>query len=295
MRTEPYQTWLITGASSGLGKAIAAEALIANHRVIGTTRDIDRAETSYPEFAPNGGIWVCLDPAQHDAYERFSRVAVEYNVDVLVNSAGYAFIGAVEDTSEEEVRAQMEVNFYGPLRAARACLPIMRDKGSGHIILISSGAGFIARPARSTYAASKFAIEAIYESLSQEVKPFDIKVLIVEPGAFRTSFPGRQVFPSEPGLEKGYSDVYKGTPVEEMVTLSKDMNSSTKWIKGDPEKAARALVVAVDNGYAGYGFLRMPLGKDCVRVLEEKIAALQADLEATREVAMGTDVDVDEE
>lgn len=171
MRTEPYQTWLITGASSGLGKAIAAEALIANHRVIGTTRDIDRAETSYPEFAPNGGIWVCLDPAQHDAYERFSRVAVEYNVDVLVNSAGYAFIGAVEDTryalaltpfhdicstyndvfmeladlflSEEEVRAQMEVNFYGPLRAARACLPIMRDKGSGHIILISSGAGYV--------------------------------------------------------------------------------------------------------------------------------------------------------
>ncbi|BCR97268.1 uncharacterized protein AKAW2_30587S [Aspergillus luchuensis] len=294
MRTEPYQTWLITGASSGLGKAIAAAALTANHRVIGTTRDIDKAETSYPEFASNGGIWVCLDPAQHDAYERFSRVAEEYNVDVLVNSAGYAFIGAVEDTSEEEVRAQMEVNFYGPLRAARACLPVMREKGSGHIILISSGAGFIARPARSTYAASKFAIEAIYESLSQEVKPFDIKVLIVEPGAFRTPSPGRQVFPSGPGLENGYSDVYKGTPVEEMMALSKDMDSATKWIKGDPEKAARALVVAVDNGYAGYGFLRMPLGRDCVRVLEEKIAALQADLEATREVAMGTDVDVDE-
>ncbi|RAH61161.1 short-chain dehydrogenase/reductase SDR [Aspergillus piperis CBS 112811] len=284
MRTEPYQTWLITGAS-GLGKAIAAAALTANHRVIGTTRDIDKAETSYPEFASNGGIWVCLNPAQHDAYERFSRVAVEYNVDVLVNSAGYAFIGAVEDTSEEEVRAQMEVNFYGPLRAARACVPIMREKGSGHIILISSGAGFIARPARSTYAASKFAIEAIYESLSQEVKPFDIKVLIVEPGAFRTPFPGRQVFPSGPGLENGYSN---------MMALSKDMDAATKWIKGDPEKAARALVVAVDNGYAGYGFLRMPLGRDCVRVLEEKIAALQADLEATRKVAMGTDVDFDE-
>ncbi|PWY81325.1 short-chain dehydrogenase/reductase SDR [Aspergillus eucalypticola CBS 122712] len=295
MRTEPYQTWLITGASSGLGKAIAAAALTVNHRVIGTTRDVEKAESSYPEFASDGGIWVCLDPAQHDAYERFSEVAVDYNVDVLVNSAGYAFIGAVEDTSEEEIRAQMEVNFYGPLRAARACLPIMREKGSGHIILISSGAGIIARPARSTYAASKFGIEAIHESLSQEVKPFGIKVLIVEPGAFRTPFPGRQVFPSGDGLEKGYSNVYKDTPVEEMMALSKDMDAATKWIKGDPEKAARALVVAVDNGYAGYGFLRMPLGRDCVRVLEEKIAALQADLEATREVAMGTDVDVDEE
>ncbi|GKZ86429.1 hypothetical protein AnigIFM56816_001657 [Aspergillus niger] len=288
---EPYQTWLITGASSGLGKAIANEALNANHRVIGTTRDIDQAEASYPDFSVNGGIWIRLDPAQDDAYDRFSELAVEYSVDVLVNSAGYAFIGGVEDTSEEEVRAQMEVNFYGPLRAVRACLPVMREKGSGHIILISSGAGFIARPGRATYAASKFGIEAIHESLSQEVKDFGIKVLIVEPGAFRTPFPGRQVFPKGPGLEKGYSDVYKGTPVEKMIELSRDMDSATEWIKGDPEKAARAVVVAVDNGYDGYEFLRMPLGKDCVRVLEEKIAALRSDLEATREVAMGTDGD----
>ncbi|EHA18065.1 hypothetical protein ASPNIDRAFT_136246 [Aspergillus niger ATCC 1015] len=293
MRMEPYQTWLITGASSGLGKAIAMEALNANHRVIGTTRDIDQAKASYPDFGNNGGIWIRLDPAQDDAYDRFAELAVEYSVDVLVNSAGYAFIGGVEDTSEEEVRAQMEVNFYGPLRAVRACLPVMREKGSGHIILISSGAGFIARPGRATYAASKFGIEAIHESLSQEVKDFGIKVLIVEPGAFRTPFPGRQVFPKGPGLEKGYSDVYKGTPVEKMIELSQDMGSTTEWIKGDPEKAAKAVVVAVDNGYDGYEFLRMPLGRDCVRVLEEKIAALRSDLEATREVAMGTDVDED--
>ncbi|CAK45431.1 uncharacterized protein An08g04580 [Aspergillus niger] len=290
---EPYQTWLITGASSGLGKAIAMEALNANHRVIGTTRDIDQAKASYPDFGNNGGIWIRLDPAQDDAYDRFAELAVEYSVDVLVNSAGYAFIGGVEDTSEEEVRAQMEVNFYGPLRAVRACLPVMREKGSGHIILISSGAGFIARPGRATYAASKFGIEAIHESLSQEVKDFGIKVLIVEPGAFRTPFPGRQVFPKGPGLEKGYSDVYKGTPVEKMIELSQDMGSTTEWIKGDPEKAAKAVVVAVDNGYDGYEFLRMPLGRDCVRVLEEKIAALRSDLEATREIAMGTDVDED--
>lgn len=95
---EPYQTWLITGASSGLGKAIAMEALNANHRVIGTTRDIDQAKASYPDFGNNGGIWIRLDPAQDDAYDRFAELAVEYSVDVLVNSAGYAFIGGVEDT-----------------------------------------------------------------------------------------------------------------------------------------------------------------------------------------------------
>ncbi|GKZ29627.1 hypothetical protein AbraIFM66950_005781 [Aspergillus brasiliensis] len=288
------QTWLITGPSSGLGKALASEALHTGHRVIGTTRDISRAESSYPEFSANGGIWICLDPAQNDAYDRFRDIAGEYSVDVLVNNAGYAFIGGVEDTDEDAVRSQMEVNFYGPLRAVRACLPVMRERKSGHIILISSGAGFIARPARSTYSASKFAIEAIHESLSQEVKSFGIKVLIVEPGAFRTPFPSRQIFPKGPGLERGYSDAYEGTAVEKMVRLSKDMGAARELIKGDPGKAARVVVGVVGGGYGdGFEGLRMPLGGDCVRALEGKIEELRRDLEGSRGVAMGTDFDVD--
>ena len=156
-------TWLITGASSGLGKSLALEALKAGYKVIGTTRDISKAEIAYPDFSVKGGIWLGLDPAQKDAYDKFAQFSQEYNVDVLVNNAGYAFIGGVEDTrsvtswpyyqakscltipmfSETEVRDQMEVNFYGPLRAVRACLPVMRARGSGHIILISSGAGYV--------------------------------------------------------------------------------------------------------------------------------------------------------
>ncbi|KAJ5663532.1 Glucose/ribitol dehydrogenase [Penicillium longicatenatum] len=280
------QTWLITGASSGLGKSLASEALKAGYKVIGTTRDIGKAEASYADFSANGGIWVDLDPAQNDAYDRFVKCSQEHNVDILVNNAGYAFIGGVEDTSESEVRDQMEVNFYGPLRAVRACLPVMRARGSGHIILISSGAGFIARPGRATYSASKFGIEAIHESLSHEVKPLGIKVLIVEPGAFRTPFSSRIIIPSQ--FENGFSEVYKGTAVEQMVTLTQQLASMPDYVKGDPDKAAQVIIKAT---VTGYNYLRMPLGTDCVVALESKIAELQRDLEATRSIATSTDVD----
>ncbi|KAJ5688085.1 hypothetical protein N7536_010704 [Penicillium majusculum] len=279
-------TWLITGASSGLGKSIASQALKAGYKVIATTRDVSRAEAAYPDFASKGGIWICLDPAQNDAYDQFAKYSEEYNVDVLVNNAGYAFVGGVEDTSEAEVRDQMEVNFYGPLRAVRACLPVMRARGSGHIILISSGAGFVARPGRSAYSASKFGIEAVHESLSNEVRTLGIKVLIVEPGAFRTPFLSRIITPS--CLENGFSDGYKGTVVEHIVTGSRQLTSIPDFIRGDPDKAAQAVINAI---VTGYDYLRLPLGKDCVVALESKIRQLLRDLGTTRAVAISTDVD----
>ncbi|KAJ5710394.1 Glucose/ribitol dehydrogenase [Penicillium malachiteum] len=279
-------TWLITGASSGLGKSLASQALQSGNKVIGTTRDVSKAETTYPEFSANGGIWRSFDLAQDDAYNQFAKCSREHDVDVLVNCAGYAFIGGVEDTSEQDVRDQMEVNFYGPLRAVRACLPVMREKGSGHIILISSGAGFIARPGRGTYSASKFGIEAVHESLSHEVKTLGIKVLIVEPGAFKTPFATRQAVPT--AFENGFSDGYKGTPVETMLNMSRNLTVTPDWIKGDPDKAARIIINATVEGY---DYLRLPLGKDCVVALETKIAELQRDLDATRSIAITTDAD----
>ncbi|ESZ98172.1 short-chain dehydrogenase/reductase SDR [Sclerotinia borealis F-4128] len=288
MVAAPPSTWLITGASSGFGKSIALEALQAGYKVIGTTRNISQAETSFPDFVTKGGIWIALDPAQKDAFEHFSKCAEEHDVDVLINNAGYAFIGGIEDTSEDETRDQMEVNFYGPLRAVRACLPIMRAKGSGNIILISSGAGFIARPARSSYSASKFAIEAVYESLSHEVKTFGIKVLIIEPGAFRTPFASRIIKPAQYQESHGFSDAYKDTAVEQMVNATVNIMSIPDFVKGDPDKAARAIITAVVDGHE---FLRMPLGPDCVKALEDKIGQLQGDLEASRVIGTATNFD----
>ncbi|KAJ5280055.1 NAD(P)-binding protein [Penicillium angulare] len=284
--TDDKKTWLITGASSGLGKSISLEVLRGGHKVIGTTRDIPNAEATHPEFSVKGGIWLELDPSNKNAYDQFSQCFQKYSVDVLVNNAGYAFIGAVEDTSEEELRNQMEINFYGPLRTVRACLPFMRAKRSGHIILISSGAGFIARPGRAAYSASKFAIEAIHESLAQEVTKFDIKVLIVEPGAFRTPFSSRIVTPKQ--FEAGFSEAYKGTLVENMVTGSRGLTTIPDYFRGDPDKAAREIIKATNSDHK---YLRMPLGSDCLAALELKIGSLKGDLEATRPMATATDID----
>ena len=145
---------------------------------------------------------------------------------------------------------------------------------------------FIARPGRGTYSASKFGIEAFHESLSHEVRSLGIKVLIVEPGAFRTPFATRQVVPA--AFENGFSAGYTGTPVEAMVSMSRNLTAAPDWIRGDPEKAARIILNATVEGY---DYLRLPLGKDCVAALEAKIGELQNDLDATRSVAITTDVD----
>ena len=145
---------------------------------------------------------------------------------------------------------------------------------------------FIARPGRGTYSASKYGIEAFHESLSHEVKTLGIKVLIVEPGAFRTPFSTRQVVPA--AFENGFSDGYKGTPVEQMVSMSRNIKVAPDWIKGDPEKAAKVIINTTMNGY---DYLRLPLGKDCVTAMETKIRELQRDLDATRSIATSTDAD----
>ncbi|KAI1133307.1 hypothetical protein F5Y10DRAFT_228733 [Nemania abortiva] len=285
-------SWLVTGASSGLGQSIAAAALQAGYKVVGTTRNVSQAEKTNPTFSDKGGIWVQLDPAQKDSYEQFSKVAKEHDVDVLVNCAGYAFVGGVEDISEEELRTQMEVNFFGPFRAVQACLPVMRAKAFGHVILISSGAGFIARPGRCAYSASKFAIEAVHEALVQEVQDLGIKVLIVEPGAFRTRFSTRLLTPAAHESTGGISAPYKGSELERMVNLSRGHTEiPVHLLRGSPEKAAREILKAVDNGH---DYLRMILGPDGVAAMELKIGNLQHDLEATRTIAMSTDIDTEE-
>ena len=149
---------------------------------------------------------------------------------------------------------------------------------------------FIARPGRGSYSASKFAIEAVHESLSYEVETFGIKVLIVEPGAFRTPFASRIVTPAEYESSGGFSDAYKDTSVEQMVSTSRNVTTTTfpDFLRGDPDKAAKAILKAVTDGHE---YLRMPLGRDCVAALESKIGELQRDLESTRSIAMATDGD----
>ncbi|KAL3437607.1 hypothetical protein BDV09DRAFT_183453 [Aspergillus tetrazonus] len=285
------RTWLITGASSGLGKSLALAALKAGHKVIGTTRDVGRAEKSCPDFSTQGGIWIELDPAQKNAYYLFAKCAQEHNVDVLVNNAGYAFIGGVEDTSLSDdthmscaVRPTSEIRWKSTSMAlcelsepaCRFCGP--KALATSSLLAVAQG--------RGTYSASKFAIEAMHESLSYEVKELGIKVLIVEPGAFRTPFASRVLTPTQ--FEHGFSEGYKDTMLQQMITAHRSIKSIPDQFKGDPDKAARAILSAIASGYE---YLRLPLGTDCVAALEDKIGQLQRDLAATRAIATATDVD----
>jgi NAD(P)-dependent dehydrogenase (short-subunit alcohol dehydrogenase family) len=150
------------------------------------------------------------------------------------------------------------------------------------------GNSFTALAGRSTYASSKFAIEAVHESLAKEVNIFGIKVLIVEPGAFRTPFSSRIINPAQYKDSNGVSEAYKDTAVGQMVALTGTIKRIEDFAKGDTDKAAQVIVGAVVNGH---DYLRLPLGSDCTRSLEAKIGMLQSDLDATRAIAASTDVE----
>ncbi|KAI0538601.1 hypothetical protein GGR58DRAFT_286012 [Xylaria digitata] len=281
----PVSTWLVTGASAGIGQSISIAALDAGYKVIGATRDIAKAKTTNPDFAAKGGVWIQLDPAHPDSFDHFARAQEQYDIDVLVNNAGYAFIGGIEDTSEEEVQDQLNVNFFGPLRAVRAVLPSMRAKGRGHIVLISSGIVYMSIPGRGAYAASKAAIEAIHILLKHEVEELGIKVLIVEPGAFRTTWTSNMKSPVAYESTNGFSEGYKGTVVEQWVGPAQALKSAPlpDRIKGDPNKAAKEILKAVTEGH---DYLRLVLGYDCVASAERRLEEIRDDLEATRAIAM---------
>ncbi|KXJ86333.1 hypothetical protein Micbo1qcDRAFT_219692 [Microdochium bolleyi] len=326
-RTAAPRSWLITGASSGLGAALALEALSTGARVIGATRDISKARASVPDFEARGGQWLKLDVTSADC-EQVVRAAVEEDeVDVLVNCAGYALLGALEDISDDEISAQLDANFTGPIRCIRGALPAFRARaavrdtpaearggdnknnnsredprhgaGPGTIVNFSSGAALIGVPGRSLYCASKFALEGMTEALAKEVEPWGIRVLLVVPGAFKTPFSDTCVVAQRGGSESGVSEAYRGTPADKMVRLTRNM-AAEGLLKGDPAKAAQRVVEAV-TGRIGGGVvvgteepqepLRLFLGSDCLRAVRIKMDALSANYDAVEAAAQSTDLD----
>ncbi|KAL2870580.1 putative short chain oxidoreductase/dehydrogenase [Aspergillus lucknowensis] len=285
------QVWFITGASSGFGLDLALLALSAGHKVIGTVRDASRASDAVSAIKAKGGEILELDVTKADTIAAVVEKAngIYGGVDILVNNAGYSLLGAVEDMKEEEVKLQMETNFFGPLRLIRAFLPTLRTRGNGNstIVNISSIAGQDAQPTCGLYAASKFALEGLSEALALEVAPFNIAVLIVEPGAFRTNFLHASKQPETP-----LSEPYKGGPVD---TVLQKFGSAAGKQRGDPAKAvARIFEVVTGTGEAGGlrgKILRLPLGPDCLERIERKLKKFNADIEATRSFALATDFD----
>lgn len=194
--------WFITGASRGFGRIWAEAALKQGDSVAATARSLESMAdlvTQYGErvlpLALDVTVADQVGRAVDQAHAHFGRL------DVVVNNAGYALVCAVEEASEEDIRAEFETNFFGALRVIRAVLPLMRRQGSGHILGVSSVAGIAASPIIGFYHASKWAFEALHESLAQEVRSFGIKVTLLEPGAYATDFSSHSSLKIAPGIE----------------------------------------------------------------------------------------------
>jgi NADP-dependent 3-hydroxy acid dehydrogenase YdfG len=188
------RVWLITGSSTGFGRALAEAVLAEGDRVIVTARNLNKIQDLAQQY-PQTAKAVCLDvtdpvsiqTAVQNGLEAFDRI------DVLVNNAGYGLMGAIEEVSDQQIRDQFETNFFGLLNVTRAVIPIFRKQNSGHIVNISSIAGRLTSPVLGLYCASKFAVEGLSETLAQELEPFGIHVTIIEPSGFGTDFSSRSL------------------------------------------------------------------------------------------------------
>ena len=270
------KVWFITGASSGFGKAFAEYAITQGYKVIVTARRLDKLE-SIKATAPEQVEAIKMDvnnnadisDAVKKAIDRFGRV------DVLINNAGYGIVGAVEETPESELRALMDTNFFGAVSVTQALLPTFRQQRSGAIVNITSLGGQLSFAGFSAYSASKCALEGFSEALADELAPLGIKVLIVEPGNFRTELAG-DAMKHMPEL-----DAYKET-VGATRKFAKGMDGTQE---GDPAKAA----VAIDKALAAEKTpLRLQLGEDSVNLIKKHSETLLQDLAAWQSVAIDT-------
>jgi NAD(P)-dependent dehydrogenase (short-subunit alcohol dehydrogenase family) len=269
------RVWLITGASSGFGRAIAEAALSRGDSVAAASRSTESLTDLAQHDRAHALSLDVTDAAQRaaavsESLERFGRI------DVLVNNAGRTQVGAVEETSDEELRALFDLHFFAPAALTRAVLPHMRERGGGAIVQMSSVGGQVTAPGFGAYCATKFALEGLTETLRDEVSGFGIHTLIVEPGAFRTGL-------FRPGA------AYMS---EAMPEYDETVGPTRAYVRdghgaqpGDPAKAAAAIVAALD---ADEPPTRLVLGADAIANIEGRWKVLADELDAWRGVGEAT-------
>jgi NAD(P)-dependent dehydrogenase (short-subunit alcohol dehydrogenase family) len=269
------RTWLITGATSGFGRAIAEAALERGDAVAATSRNTDGVQ----DLADDDRVLVTrldvTDAADRQAaiaavLERFGRI------DVLVNNAGRTQVGAVEETTDDELRFLFELHFFGPAALTRLVLPTMRAQGGGAIVQMSSVGGQVTAPGFGAYCATKFALEGLTETLQDEVAAFGVRTLIVEPGAFRT------------GLFRPDAAYFSA----EMPEYAETVGPTRAYVRdghgdqpGDPVKAAQAIITALD---ADDPPLRLVLGEDAIGNIRRRLQGVSAELDAWEAVGRAT-------
>ncbi|MEU9325966.1 oxidoreductase [Streptomyces canus] len=273
------KVWLVTGASSGFGRAIAEAALADGDVVVGAVRRpeaLDDLVAAHPDQVEA----VRLDVTDMSAAEAVVRdvVARHGRIDVLVNNAGRTHVGAFEETTDDELRELFDLHVFGPAALTRAVLPAMRERRSGAVVQMSSMGGQMSFAGFSAYSGTKFALEGMSEGLADEVREFGIKVLIVEPGAFRTS-----LFEASRAGASADSGVYAKVSETRGVVSGGDGTQA-----GDPAKAAALIRAALD---AEETPLRLPLGDDAVTAVLDHLDAVRNDVatweKTTRATAFG--------
>ncbi|MFD3532741.1 oxidoreductase [Streptomyces sp. NPDC058664] len=273
------KVWLITGANSGFGRAFTEAAVTAGDVVVAAARRIgtlDDLVAAHPDQVEAVALDV-TDTAAIDAVVR-DVVARHGRIDVLVNNAGRTHVGSVEETDDAELRSLFDVHVFGPAALTRAVLPHMRARRSGAIVQLSSVGGQMSMAGFGAYSATKFALEGMSEALAAEVKPLGIDVLIVEPGAFRTSLFGNHSLSADGiadyaetvGATRAFVETGGGTQV------------------GDPAKAAAAVLAALD---AEETPLRLALGDDSIDTILTHLELVRGDLAAWEKVGRDTKLD----
>jgi NAD(P)-dependent dehydrogenase (short-subunit alcohol dehydrogenase family) len=272
------KVWLITGCSTGFGRALAEAVLKNGDYLLATAREPQQLCAlieHYPETAKAVRLDVTSPQDIQAAVD--TSIATFSRIDVLVNNAGHGFIAALEEVSDDEIHQFFETNFFGAIRLMRAVLPVMRQQGSGHIINLSSTAGLVGFAGSSIYCGAKFALEGTSEALAKEVKSFGIKVTLIEPGAFRTDFNGRSLAAAEQSI-----DAY-ATLSSSLLQWFKDMDGKQP---GNPRLAAQAIIEAVESPDPP---MRLALGTDAMSLIQEKLEWLKTDLDTWQQVTVSTD------
>jgi NAD(P)-dependent dehydrogenase (short-subunit alcohol dehydrogenase family) len=278
VRMSSVKTLLITGVSSGFGRALAEEALAAGHRVIGTVRS-EQARNAFEALAPGQSVGRVLDVTD---FEAIDGVVAEIEatvgpIDVLVNNAGYGHEGVMEESPLDEMRRQFDVNVFGAVAMMKAAIPAMRKRRRGNILNITSMGGHITMPGITYYCGSKFALEGISEALGKEVRALGIFVTAVAPGSFRTDWAGRSMVRT-PRSIPDYD------PLFDPIRKAREEKSGKQL--GDPVKAARAMlsVIGSDNPPA-----HLLLGSDALGLVREKLSAIGGEIDAWETVSRSTD------
>src|SRR5271169_709373 len=279
--TMPLQNsdvWFITGCSTGFGRELAKLVLDRGYRAVITARDTSKIRDL---TAGHEGRALALkldvtDKAEVAETVRYAE-SVFGSIDVLVNNAGFGYVGALEESDEDDVRAMVETNFFGLARMIHVVLPGMRRRRRGNIVNISSIGGLVGFPGVGYYNATKFAVEGLSESLAKEVAPLGIKVLVVEPGPFRTDWAGRSLKKSSQQIPD-YAET--AGAFRERITSRSGMQV------GDPVRAGEAIIKALESDHAP---LHLVLGLIALETARDKIEKLSGELDAWEETSLSAD------